>query len=90
MANFDLSTAKREAVRNANNLLPLIQGGYTSAKLISEALALYQSGTNPTFNAAVNALYAVGERTELAQIGQLFDTLIGALEASHAGALGAS
>lgn len=90
MANFDTSAVKREAVRNANNLLPLIQSGYASAKLISETLALYQSGANPTFNGAVNALHPTGERTELVQIGALFDTLITALETAHAGALGAS
>lgn len=87
MANFDLSSAKRQSVRDANNLLPLIQSGYASAKLISEALALYQSAANPTFNAAVNALHSSSELTELGQIGQLFATLVTALEANHAGAL---
>ncbi len=49
MANFDSSTAKRESVKQANNLLDLIRDVYASGKQIQTLLALYQANTDPAF-----------------------------------------
>lgn len=83
MANFDTAQAKRESVRNANNLLDFIQHIYQSSKQVQALLALYTAGTDPTFTAAINALYSGGERTELGAMLTDINTLIAVWEANH-------
>jgi len=87
MANFDSANTRRESVRNANNLLDLIRDVYQSGKQIQTLLALYQANSDPTFTAAVNALYSGPERAELAvMLGQI-NTLVTDWTNNHAGAV---
>jgi hypothetical protein len=88
MANFDTSQAKRESVRNANNLLDFIQHIYQSSKATQQLLTLYTAGTDPTFNAAVNALYSTAERAELGAMLTDITTLLTSWEANHKAPLG--
>ena len=89
MANFDTSATRRESVKSANNLLPHIQHIYQSCKSAQTLLALYQAGTDATFNAAVNALFTSAERTELGQMLADINTLVTAWEANHGSAIAA-
>jgi hypothetical protein len=87
MANFDTSQARRESVKQANNLLDLIRSLYQSGKQIQVLLALYQANTDPAFNAAINALYTSSERAELAvMLGQV-NQLVTDWTNNHAGAV---
>lgn len=87
MANFDASTAKITAVRQAIAILVLIRNIYESSKQVQAALALYQAGTDPTFTAAVNALFSSAERSELGTMAQQINALVQDWEANHIGAL---
>jgi hypothetical protein len=88
MANFDAATQKQTAVLSAIGLLPALQSMYASGKQAQALLALYQSGTDPAFNAAVNALYTASERTELGVMLGHVNTLITTWTNNHAGAVG--
>ena len=87
MANFDTSATKRQAVKEANNLLPNIQSAYHQLKLIQEMLARYQAGTDPAFNGAINALFSAGERTELNAMLTSVNPLVTDWETNHSTAL---
>ena len=87
MANFDTYQAKSDASRRAFNLLPLIRSIYESGKQVQAALALYQAATDPSFNAAVNAIFATAERQELGQMLTQIGALLTDWEANHMGAL---
>jgi hypothetical protein len=89
LANFDTSQAKRESVKQANNLLDLIRSVYANGKQIQTLLALYQAGSDPAFNAAINALYTAGERTELNAMLTQVNTLVNDWAANHITAAGA-
>lgn len=87
MANFDQANQRREAVKGANNLLDLIRNLYESGRQIQALLALYQAGSDPTFNAAINALYTTAERAELAAMLAQVNTLVTDWQTNHAGAV---
>lgn len=88
MANFDTSATRRESVKQANNLLDLVLHVYQSGKQVQTLLALFQAGTDPTFNAAVSALYSAAERQELATMLAQINTLITDWETNHRNAIG--
>lgn len=87
MANFDNSATKRESVHAANNLLSNIRNMYLIGKDIQALLNRYQAGTDPVFNAAVNALYTASERTELGAMLAQVNALVSDFETNHAGAI---
>ena len=88
MANFDTANARHESLKQANNLLDHIRNLYASGTQIQASLALYQAGTDPAFNAAINAIYNAAERTELGvMLGQV-NTLINDWTVNHAAAVG--
>lgn len=87
MANFDASQARHAAVQKANTLLPNVQAVYQQMKIVQTSMALYQAGADPTFNAAVNALFSSSERTELGQMLAGINTLVTDWETNHMGAL---
>jgi hypothetical protein len=88
MANFDTHQDKANAVRRAMNVLAQVRSVYESGKLVQQALALYQAGTDPAFNAAINALFSSAERAELGVMLNQINTLITDWEANHMGAIG--
>lgn len=87
MANFDGSQAKRESVKLANNLHDHLRSHYESGVQIQTALALYQAGTDPVFNATIGALYSAAERAELAVMLNQVNDLVSDWSANHAGAI---
>lgn len=87
MADFDAMTARMRAVRRATNLLAVARGAFEELKTLRTSLALYQAGTDPAFNAAVNALYTPTERAELAALIATSNTLLTNWEANHLDAL---
>lgn len=88
MANFDTADDRHNAVHMANSLLPQVRGLYVQAKQVQAALALYQAGSTPAFNAAVNALFSASERTELGQMLSQINALVTDWETNHIGAIG--
>lgn len=90
MPNFDGAAARLQSARDATNLLQLLRATYATAKQVQAALALYQAGTDPTFNAAVNALFTAAERTELGAMGAQLAALVSDWETLHPGAIGVS
>jgi hypothetical protein len=87
MANWDNTTARLQSARDATNLPQLYRALYSQAKLIQSALALYQAGSDPPFNAAVNALLTSAERTELNVMANQVNALASDWETNHAGAI---
>ncbi len=51
-------------------------------------MALYQAGSDPTFNGAINALFTRSERQEIAAMQGQIDQLITDWELNHRGAIG--
>jgi hypothetical protein len=86
MANFDDNAARTAAAERANGMVSSIQGAVGQMRAMSASLALYQAGTDPFFNAAVNARYTsggTGERAELATVIGKFGPLLADLDANH-------
>lgn len=85
MANFDAaSRAKIESVHAASRLIQIIYSVYVQAKSAQTLLNLYTSASDPAFNAAVNAMLAQAERTEVGQVLTAINALVTDLETNHA------
>jgi len=85
MAVFDQATQdKLDAVRMASGVLDRMRAAYGAARGAQEAVLLYNAGTNPAFNAAMNALYTNAQLVEFGVIGQRFNTLLVDGDANHA------
>ena len=87
MANFDNYQTKSIASRNAFNVLPLIRGIYENGVQVQALLALYQSGTDAAFNAAVNAIFTSAERNELNVMLNQINALVQDWQTNHIGAI---
>lgn len=83
---YDLT--KLQAVQRAANLLQTVRAVYANGKELQAMLALYQVGSDPAFNAAVNALFSSAERTELNAMLVDVNTLVTTWETLHRGAVG--
>ena len=82
---FDTARARIEAVGKAGGTLDQLRGVYRTAKALQAKLALYQAGTDPTFNAAFNAVFDVAaDRSAIADMIGDLNTLIGDWETTHA------
>ena len=84
---FETSETKIRAVARAGNVLGKLRTVYLYGKEVQAALALYQAGTDPVFNAAVDAVFTSAERAELGVMLGEINTLVSAWEANHAAAL---
>ena len=80
---FDTAQTKIRAVGRAGNVLGLLRTVYTHADELQSLLATYQAGTDPTLNAAMNAVYTAAERVELAAMITQLQTLKADWEANH-------
>jgi hypothetical protein len=86
---FDTAAARITAIEKAGRALGQLRTVHAFAVELQAALTLYQSGTDPVFNAAFNAVFTAGDRTELAMmIGQLTALCITDWETSHPTAIG--
>ena len=65
---FETTTNKIRAVNRAGNILGLLRTVYGQMEELIAAAALYQSGSDPAFNAAFNALFTAVERAAIADI----------------------
>ena len=81
---FETTESKISGAKKAINILGKIQTLYAYGKDVQEALALYQAGTDASYNAAVNALFTSGERTELLDMVTDIATLTTDWETNHA------
>ena len=71
------------AFYDAANFLDDIRSTYRQAKQARAKLTLYQAGTNPQFNAAINAIIPQAEQARIGtMLGQL-DALITEWEATY-------
>lgn len=85
MANFDQTTRdKISSVHQASRIQQIIFSVYAQAKAAQAMLTLYLGGTDPVFNAAINAMLTTGERTELGQMLSQINGLCQDWEANHA------
>ena len=86
---FETADNRIAAVAKAGNLLGMLRTVHDFATTLQAAFALYQSGTDPTFNAAFNAVFSASDRQELGtMINQLTALAVTDWEANHPGALG--
>jgi hypothetical protein len=81
---FDTAKDRIRAVERAGNALGSIRTIYVMAKDLQGALALYQAGTDPAFNAAFNVLFTTADRQELAAMINQLATLATDWETNHA------
>lgn len=87
MAIFDNNADRQAAVERANGMVSSIQSATAQMRVIKASLTLYQGGSDPLFNSAVNARFTAAERTELASVIGLFNTLLTELDANHSAIL---
>lgn len=64
-------------------MLGLLRTIYAHMDELQTMLATYQAGTDPALNAALNTVYTVGERAELAAMIAELNTLKTAWEVAH-------
>lgn len=84
MPAFDSTTrAKIESAHTATRLLQIIYSAYQQAKSAQALLNLYLAGTDPVFNAAVNAMLTAAERSELGQMLVQLNALCTDWETNH-------
>ncbi len=84
---FATAQARITAVERAASVLGTLRTIYFHSQQLQAMLQLYQAGTDPTLNAAFNALFTVADRQELAtMIGQL-QALAVDWETNHASVL---
>lgn len=88
MATFNGYAVRSDAARRAMNLLPQLRNIYASGKQLEGDLALYQSGTDPQFNQAINAVHGQAERAEILQLFNQILPIIQDWEQNHQGAVG--
>lgn len=84
---FSSSDQRINSVNLATSLLGDVRSLYTQAKSVQTKLALYNAGSDATFNAAINALFTSADRTELATMLGHINTLVTAWETNHKGPL---
>lgn len=87
MANFDSTQATIQSVSKAANVLNALRSVYSQAKTAQELITLYQSGANPAFNAAVDAIFTATQRAELSNMLGDVNALLADWEANHRSAL---
>ena len=85
---FETYEAKSASTRAANVLLNDVRELYRRGKDVQAKLALYQAGTDPAFNSAIQALFVVAERQDLNNMLNEINTLVTHWEADHRAALG--
>lgn len=89
MANFDsTNTARRNSMRDAFDLIDRVRALYVHAKEMQERLQRYTANTDPTFTAAVNALYTASERQELGAMLTQVNALVADWEVNHSSVTG--
>lgn len=76
VSRYTTIRAKLDTYNQAASILPQIQALYTQAQSILDLVALYQAGTDATFNEAVNLLFTAPERQKLGQLTTALQTMV--------------
>lgn len=85
MANFDAaSRAKIDSVHTASRMIQIVYSVYAQAKSAQALIQLYVANTDPTFNAAVNAMLSASERSEIGQVLTQISAFVTDMETNHA------
>lgn len=83
MADFTGVQAKINSVHSALGVPERFKSVYQACKGVRDALALYTAGTDPTFNATLDALLTTPQKQELSQMITLITPLLTDWEANH-------
>ncbi len=86
MADFSTLSEKIHNLRDAQHMLENFRIMYQDAKTVQSLLARYQS--DPVFKSAVDYLYTVQQRAELAAMIAQFNALLVDWEENHPDVLG--
>lgn len=87
MSRYTSIRTKLNKYNQAAALLPQLQAVYQQALAVVAMVDLYQAGTDPLFNEAVNDVFTVAERTKLGQMATNLRTLVTAWQNNHAAIL---
>lgn len=87
---FETIVVTLESVKASWQLIFDLRSIYQACKLMQVKLALYQAGTDPAFNATINAIFSVQERQELGNILSDINTMVTDWETNHRAAIGLS
>ena len=68
---------------DAANFVDMLRGTYQQAKTARNKIALYQAGTDPSFNAAINAIIPPADRARIAAMKPQLDALLAAWEGTY-------
>jgi uncharacterized protein YciW len=85
---FETAPAKVTAITKAGAILNLVRAAHDIGTRLQAAVVLYQSNTDPAFNAAFNALFSPTERQELATMIAGLTSVMTDWETNHPAALG--
>lgn len=85
---FENTISTLESAKGAWQLIYDLRAIYQQCKLVHSRLALYQSGSDPVFNAAINAIFSAQERAELAAMLSEINALMADWETNHRAAIG--
>lgn len=88
MPNYAVVTQRMSSYGQAAALLPKLQQIYAHCQEVDDAITLYQSGSNVDFNQAIEAIFSVSERQELAAMLNNVRTLVDLWTAQHPTLLG--
>lgn len=83
MPNYAVVTQRMSSYGQAAALLPKLQQIYIQCQEVDDAITLYNSGTNTDFNQAIEAIFSVSERQELAAMLNNVRTLVDLWAAQH-------
>lgn len=83
MANYTVIRQKMSSYGKAAGLLPQLQQIYQQSAQVSAAIALFQAGTDPDFNAALGVIFTAEERAQLVQMLTHVNNLHAAWTANH-------
>lgn len=83
MPDFTLVQARLDSTHRATALLEQLKNIYRQCKAVEGSINLYTSGTDPTFNQAINNIFTASERAELNQMLSQVETLVANWETNH-------
>ena len=78
-----INKALIQSFYGAANFIDALRTTYQQAKVARNKIALYQAGTDPSFNAAINAIIPAADRTRIAAMKTQLDALLAAWEGTY-------
>lgn len=87
MPNYAPINATMDSMGRAASVLPQLQQIYQQSQAVQGLITLYQAGTDPTFNNAVNTIFTPAERAQLSAMLTQLNTLVNNWTANHSNLL---